>query len=230
MKKLFILLILSIFIVGCSIISGPKNIELKTDDGLKIAGLMNSNSTANAVIFLHMLNGKKEDWNNLSNWLNGKGYTTLAIDFRGHGQSEGKIEDFKEEDFEKMVLDVKAAKEYLKDKDYKNIYIVGASIGANVGLRYAASDPDIKKIILLSPGENYKGVTVTDVLDDYKGELYLFSPTELEEEFNFATKLKDSFKGEKLLRVLPGNSNHGTKMIEKFDRNTYPYFELFLRR
>jgi len=29
---------------------------------------------------------------------------------------------------------------------------VGASIGANVALNYAASDPSIKAVVLLSPG------------------------------------------------------------------------------
>lgn len=226
MKRLVFLLVLSIFIIGCFHISnGPRDVELKTEDGLKIAGVMNGNSTDKAIIFLHMVNGKKEDWNELNKWISDRGYSTLAIDFRGHGKSEGKADDFS-----KMVLDVKAAKEYLKDKGYENIYIAGASIGANVGFRYVASDPEIKKVILFSPGENYKGVTVMDVIDNYKGELYIFSSTVLEDEFVFATKMKDRYRGEKKLRVLNLDLGHGTKMIEKFSTGVYPDFELFLRR
>lgn len=226
MKRLVFLLLFSIFIAGCfHVDGGPRDIELKTEDGLKIAGVMNGNSTETAIIFLHMLNGKKEDWNELNKWISEKGYTTLAIDFRGHGESDGKADDFSN-----MILDVKAAKKYLKDKGYENIYIVGGSIGANVGFRYAASDSEIKKVILFSPGENYKGVTVMDVIDDYKGELYTLSSQVLEEEFAFATKMKDRYKGEKKLRVINIDLGHGTKMVEKFSTTVYPDFELFLRR
>ena len=54
-----------------------------------------------------------------------------------------------------------------------NIAIVGASIGANVALNYAASDPLIKAVVLLSPGLNYKGVTTSDTIKQYKGPIYI---------------------------------------------------------
>lgn len=83
---------------------------------------------------------------------------------RGHGKSvnqNGTFQSFTPNDFNKMKLDVKAAKQFLvtqKGINPKNIAIVGASIGANVALKYAAVDPSIKAVVLLSPGLHYKGV------------------------------------------------------------------------
>ena len=235
MKRFLLVLLLTMFIVACyqqtSQNINPKKIELKTSDDIKISGIFRANQlNTTAVIFLHMLNGKKEDWENLNNWTASRGYTTLAIDFRGHGESQGDLKNFDARDYKKMLLDVAAAKNFLKEKGYKKIAIGGASIGANVALRYSASDPEIKKVVLFSPGENYKGITTLDVLNNYKGELYIFSPQQLEDENKFAFIMKDLFKGEKSLRVLNGDFGHGTKMIENYNSNTYPDFEYYLRR
>ena len=66
----------------------------------------------------------------------------LSIDLRGHGESislNGKMisfQSFSLDDFNKMVLDVKAAKHFLVTQKHigpNDIAVVGASIGANVG-------------------------------------------------------------------------------------------------
>ena len=60
-----------------------------------------------------------------------------------------------------------------KNIPHNNIAIVGASIGANVGLKYAASDPSIKALVLLSPGLDYKGVTTSDSIRKYTNPIYI---------------------------------------------------------
>ena len=66
----------------------------------------------------------------------------LSIDLRGHGESislNGRMisfQSFSLDDFNKMVLDVKAAKHFLVTQKHigpNDIAVVGASIGANVG-------------------------------------------------------------------------------------------------
>ena len=48
-----------------------------------------------------------------------------------------------------------------------------ASIRANVGLKYVASDLSIKAVVLLSPGLDYKGVTTSDSIRKYINPIYI---------------------------------------------------------
>ena len=62
---------------------------------------------------------------------------------------------------------VEAAASWLQDQPgikKDRIAIAGASVGANVALRYAAVNEDIAAILLLSPGINYKGLRTDDVI------------------------------------------------------------------
>lgn len=92
------------------------------------------------------------------------GFSVIAIDLRGHGASEGNWRSFSPREFNAVVLDVKAAKDYLISRGVKpgRMGIVGASIGANIALRYAAEDGEIKTVVLLSPGLNYRGVAIEE--------------------------------------------------------------------
>jgi acetyl esterase/lipase len=42
-----------------------------------------------------------------------------------------------------------------------------------VGLNYAASDPSIKAVVLISPGLDYKGVTTSDSIRKYTNPIYI---------------------------------------------------------
>jgi alpha-beta hydrolase superfamily lysophospholipase len=131
-----------------------------------------------------MLGHNRGDWNGFASTLSNKsnGYTVLSIDLRGHGDSISQngntisFQSFTPDDFKKMVMDVKAAKQFpvtQKNTNPNNIAIVGASIGANGGLNYAASDTSIKAVVLLSPGLDYKGVTTSDAIKQYNGPIYI---------------------------------------------------------
>jgi pimeloyl-ACP methyl ester carboxylesterase len=179
---------------------GGQLVSFLTDDKVLIVGtyyapqttttsLSNTTGTTtshvNAVILLHMLGRNRSDWNDFASTLTNKNndYAVLSIDLRGHGESTSQngntiisFQSFTPSDFNKMVMDVKAAKQFLvtqKNINPNNIAIVGASIGANVALNYAASDPSIKAFVLLSPGLDYKGVTTSDAVKQYKGPIYI---------------------------------------------------------
>ena len=171
-----------------------------------------------------MLGRDRSDWNGFASTLsnNSIGYAVLSIDLRGHGESldqNGKaisFQSFTPNDFNKMVLDVKAAKQFLvtqKGINPNEIAIVGASIGANVALNYAASDPSIRAVVLLSPGLNYKGVITSDSIRKYVNPIYMATggkdriagndPQTLCNEINCGNKLK----------VYQDSSSHGTDLF-----------------
>ncbi len=62
----------------------------------------------------------------------------LAFDFRGHGESEGATTLG-----EREVLDLDAVVAYTQKFNYRQIYVVGSSMGGAVAIRYAAQAVDI---------------------------------------------------------------------------------------
>jgi len=211
-----------------------QRVSFLTDDKVLIVGTYYApqttatTSSANAVILLHMLGRNRNDWNDFASTLSNKNndYAVLSIDLRGHGESTSQngntiisFQSFTPNDFNKMVMDVKAARQFLvtqKNVNPNNIAIVGASIGANVALNYAASDPSIKAVVLLSPGLDYKGVTTSDAIKQYKGPIYI------------ATAAKDPIAGNdpqtlcneiincannNRLHIYQDSNSHGTDMF-----------------
>ena len=113
------------------------------------------------VTLLHMMPSTKESYHAFAQKLNEAGIGALAIDLRGHGESEGGpkgYESFSDEEHQKSIEDVKASIDFQKNEPHSPILIAGASIGANLALQYIASSPEVEKAILLSPGINYKGI------------------------------------------------------------------------
>jgi pimeloyl-ACP methyl ester carboxylesterase len=212
-----------------------QKVSFLTDDGVLIVGTYyspySSHATSpKAVILLHMLGHNRNDWNafasNLSNTSNS--FAVLSIDLRGHGESinqEGKtisFQSFTPTDFNRMVLDVKAAKHFLvtqKNILPNNIAIVGASIGANIGLKYAASDPSIKAVVLLSPGLDYKGVMSTDSIRQYTNPIYIATGGRDPIAGNDPQTLCNIINCGNHLMVYQDSNSHGTDMFSDSSLN-----------
>ena len=117
-----------------------------------------------------------------------------------------------------MVLDVKAAKQFLittKNANPNYISIVGASIGANIAINYAALDPTIKSVVLLSPGINYRGVSTEQAITKYKNNSIYIAATEGDSEAADSSKiLCEKINCDGNLKIYSGGSNsHGTNMF-----------------
>lgn len=157
-----------------------QRVEFTTDDGVVIVGNWYPVEAATRVaLLLHMMPATKESWSELAKELNRRGLSALAIDLRGHGEStmrkrnEIEIEkkngeksekidfrNFSDKEHQESIRDVRAAVEWLATQGFEKdqILLTGASIGANLALQYASETPEIKKIVLLSPGLDYRGV------------------------------------------------------------------------
>ena len=198
-------------------------VSIKTQDGFELAGSFYKSNSDKGVILLHMLNRNRNDWNAFAEQLHKEGYNVLSIDLRGHGQSlkkDGRTvgwQIFSAQDFNDMILDVKAAKEFLEEKDINKISLIGASIGANIALNYAAEDIEIKTIVLLSPGLDYRGVKTEDTAKDYENRPILIVASE-DDEYSATSskKLIELAVGKKELKMYT-NAGHGTKMFPNTD-------------
>ncbi|MDQ3869901.1 MAG: alpha/beta fold hydrolase [Thermoproteota archaeon] len=206
-----------------------QRVTFLTDDGVSIVGTYytpasGTNSSTPIVILLHMLGRDRNTWNTLASTLSQKeGYAVLSIDFRGHGESIKQndktisYQTFMEEDFNKMVLDVKAAKQFLtgqKNANPNTISIIGASIGANVALDYAASDPTIKSVVLLSPGINYRGVSTSEAITKFKNPIYIAATQGDSESAKDSQILCNMINCDGNIKIYSDNSSsHGTNML-----------------
>ncbi len=175
-----------------------------------------SGTKPGGAVLLHMLNRSRKDWNEFAKKLSEKmGIFVLAVDLRGHGASTLN-RDFKEEDFKNMVHDAKAAVIFLrkqKNVDGDRITLIGASIGANVALIYAAGDEKIKGVVLLSPGLDYKGVKTEEAMKKYnKRPALLVASADDDYSFKSASTLAKVAQGQRKLQEYK-KSGHGTDMF-----------------
>ncbi len=107
--------------------------KIKSFDGVKINyDYRENNSKLPVMVFLHGVGVNLTIWNKEVKFFNKKGYSTLAIDLRGHGLSDIPAEE-KAYDLRNFVKDVKKV---LDVEKINNFIFVGHSFGGSVLLDY----------------------------------------------------------------------------------------------
>ena len=198
----------------------------KTEDGVEVSGDYYPADGAGAVILLHMMPKAKESWRDFALKLNENGFSALAIDLRGHGEStKGKggrvldYEKFSDREHQESIKDIEAAADFLAERGIKtnNIALVGASIGANLALRYQTEHPDVAFSALLSPGLDYRGVKTEPLAEKIGSGQFVFLAAGGEgDEYSTesAKKLHGLLDCAKEIKIMDG-AGHGTNMFLK---------------
>ncbi len=216
-----VLLIFSIFLLGCGtseeidekqVTSGIKDVTLTTSDNINIASTYFYNTGDKSVILLHMLGQDRSTYTDFALQLQANGYSVLAIDFRGHGESDLDYLEFSSNDWQNLKLDVKAAKEYLVNNNKNTVSIVGASIGANAALIFAAEDMNVLGLVLLSPGEEYQSVNVMSAASIYSRPVYLAAGLADSYSAISTTKIYNELSGQKEIKMYDSDK-HGTDLL-----------------
>ena len=194
------------------------DVTLKTSDGVKIhADYKAGKQGATGVVLVHMLRRSGKDWRFFADKLNTSGMYTIAVDLRLHGANvpDGDKPEIPDEAYGQMRHDVEAAVQYLRDQGCTEIAIVGASLGANLALVVAADDPDIANVVLLSPGLDYKGVSVAEPIKTY-GERPVLIVVSKEDQYAARSSLllDSEARGYHVLEIYDG-AGHGTKMLNR---------------
>jgi len=175
MRVVVVLMALALFMVACQQDGQQQNVEqqeadaqeeqmmtrLTTSDNKDIAFTFYEGPKGGpGAILLHQLNRDRHDYDGFAPKLVEAGYSVISIDVRGHGESSGDWNLFSANDFRQIGLDIAAAKEYLgtQGADTSRILLIGASFTANAVINYAADDRDVKAVISLSPGLDYRGI------------------------------------------------------------------------
>lgn len=198
-----------------------EKINFTTSDGWNIVANYYP-APGNAIILLHQLGSDKSSYTSFANELNSKGYAVVALDFRGHGESTKrngqtiKWQTFTNSDFNDMTKDVAATRDWLTNKGYDEFAIVGASIGANTALNYAVNDSDVKTIVLLSPGLEFKGIVTNQTIRNFTRPIYIIASNEDSYSARSATIMYELAPGKKEIKMYDGIA-HGTRMFDGTD-------------
>jgi dienelactone hydrolase len=195
-------------------VTGSQRISLRTDDGVSLAGTWYEPASrpAPAVILVHMLHRSRKDWDAAASRLAAEGIGALAIDLRGHGDSQGDAGA----ELSSMLHDIRAARRHLAgrfDVVHSKIGIAGASAGANLAALDAAAEPGIASVVLLSPSLDYRGLRIEAAVRKYGNHPVLLVAGE-DDPYALRT-VKDLQKGGGGIReilLLPA-AGHGTNML-----------------
>jgi dienelactone hydrolase len=202
-----------------------EKITFKTRDGVTITGNYFKPLRKQAPVFLllHMMPATKESWNDFAAIIQKNGCAALAIDLRGHGESTDRngirldYKEFKDEEHRNSMNDIASAMEFLAGQSYvdmSRIAIAGASIGANLALWQASIDKDVRLIILLSPGLNYRGILAEELALRFKGHVFILASEGDTRSADSSRKLAGIFPGETKMEILKGDL-HGTNMFNQ---------------
>ena len=182
--KRIIVLILALFLlfINTSVQAAQnftkKEIRAVADDGFNIVATLTYPKVKNqrevsTVVLLHSLGYNSQWWETLPDELLAKGYAVLAIDLRGHGASiynsrltKSSWKSLKNSAYAKYPSDVLAIIDKVKEENTKKAFfnnwaIIGADIGASVGVIAADNMPvHPKTIVMISPVVKAKGLYI----------------------------------------------------------------------
>ncbi|MFT7587348.1 MAG: dienelactone hydrolase, partial [Cellvibrionaceae bacterium] len=195
-----------------------QEVVISAPDELGLIGTFNSNQPDTpqpGVLLLHMAGGSRSDWETAGfvQLLNDQGYTTLALDLRGHGDSVSAVDWALAEEDMAVVWDWFVNQ---PEVDGANSMIVGASIGSSLALRSAVSQPAAKAAVLLSPGLNYFDVTTDDAIAQIDRPVLMVAMTLDKYSADTVTRLSEINPAVSTAEIQTGSS-HGTSMFAMYD-------------
>lgn len=202
-----------------------ERVTFNTGDGVVIVGnfFAGPSPDAPAVLLLHMMPVAKESWDDFAQKLTEAGFQVLAIDLRGHGESinvsDGRTLDynkFGDKEHQNSILDVEAAHAWLVERGVaaENIFVGGASIGANLTLQYLTDHSKSRAGFLLSPGLDYRGVKADELMGKLQPDQRVYLAAADDDSYSAQTvrALNEMGQAQKVLKVYE-SGGHGTNMF-----------------
>lgn len=176
-------------------------ISLKSDKQNLAVNLIkpeNFKGTLPALIFIHGWQSNQTGNIKRASEISKLGFVCLTLDLRGHGESDGKLEDFSRQDH---LEDVRAAYKYLvshPEVDQEKIGIIGSSYGAYLAA-VSANYLKFKWLILRVPAlyfDEHMDVPTSKLINTDENAFKTFGLTP---KNSLALKGISNFKGEILI-------------------------------
>lgn len=128
----------------------PRERVLFHSDGLRLVGdlyVPPGDGPWPGIVVCHGLGSRKERHADFGAYVAAQGLVALVFDLRGHGESEGKLDDH-------VLGDVGAAVEYLSARPEvagKAVGIRGSSLGGHLAIQAAARLPSVRAAVAICP-------------------------------------------------------------------------------
>jgi pimeloyl-ACP methyl ester carboxylesterase len=127
----------------------PLTVEVQAEDELLLRGDFYAlDFESPTVLLMHMLGSERRAWSPLIPVLLEAGYQVLAVDLRGHGETDGTL------DWTAAQSDVAVWLAWLREQPTVRdnaISLIGASVGSSLALVGCSNDEQCVTAILLSP-------------------------------------------------------------------------------
>ena len=207
----------------------PQTVKIKAADGLEIVGKyypsVFSGRQSPAALLLHQNGGNKDEWILLIPALQTEGYSILAVDQRGFGDTGGTA------DWKLAEADVATMLAWLRSQPAikgDQVAIIGASIGSNLALRGCSADKQCKVAVALSPGLDYFGVKTEDVLQNMGLRAFLLVAAQHDgTSISSVKKLASIASGNAMVRLYEDSGKHGAALL--LYKDLIPTITLWLR-
>jgi pimeloyl-ACP methyl ester carboxylesterase len=177
------------------------------------------------IILFHMLSGNQWDWKTLPKTLYEKGYAVLTLDLRGHGDSTYKKKtinvwrEFDEAEWAKLAQDPQVWLKMIRKNPALNcvnthqLGLIGASMGANIAIQYAGSNPkEVMATAMLSPGIDYRGVKTLEPIKKAQGAFFFIASQEDAYAVSSSETLYKTASGHRKMKVFK-DAGHGTDIL-----------------
>lgn len=230
MQRILIALI-ALFITAPVTIRAAEPVTITTSDGVILVGLYQAPARAGepVAILLHGLGSTQGEWTAFAEQLAAHGCGYLSYDARGHGGStrktDGGTTSYRSfgrpgpgSEWEKMISDLNAAARFLerrKNVPSSGFVLIGASLGANIALNWAAGHQNIRAVLLLSPGLNYAGITTEKPASRCEGMRIAFAAAPADAYAWFSSRsLYGRIRQNPRAVFFEGTAGHGVQMFD----------------
>lgn len=208
-----------------------EEVTLQTADGWTLtANFRAAEPEKPTMLLLHDVGARRQEWHPLVAAALKRGFGFLALDLRGHGQSQNAPEGQPAQwnkfstskgsnEWENMREDIAAAVSFLAGKGVaaEDMVLGGADVGASLALKYAAVHKEVPLVFLLSAGLDYRNVPTVNAMRAYRSRPILFVVADDDRRSGIETGLLSSIArqnlGEESVSILKVPIRHGTKIL-----------------
>ena len=225
-------IIISIFTFSFLFLEAQEKVTFSAEDGLKITADLYETDPGNPYILLfHQAGYSRGEYRQIANKILKFGYNCLAVDLRAGGEVNYiqnhtallAVQQGYSVDYLSSQKDIEAAIKWVKERSKKPIVLFGSSFSASLSLLVAKNNPDIKAVIVFSPGEFFAPErTIQSEIKDFEKPIFAASS---QRETTYVVKLlSDVPSSNKTIFAPKTGGEHGSKSLWESNPNNQEYW------
>lgn len=226
------IIFLFVFLFSFLALGAQEKVTFLAEDGLKITADLYETNTSNPYILLfHQAGYSRGEYRQTANKILKFGYNCLAVDLRFGGEVNYiqnhtallAVQQGYSVDYLSSQKDIEAAIKWVKERSEKQVVLLGSSFSASVSLLVAKNNPDVKAVILFSPGEYFTPERM--IQTEIKGfEKPIFAASSQRENTYVVELLSNVPSLNKTIFAPKTGGEHGSKSLWTSNPNNQEYW------